>query len=291
MASGCSTVLGDLYLVTFVQSIASTVAATLGRQSLIVRHLRPVYEWLLHLLTAGKGIPWVINGSIYRIDPRHRHRVGHEYDVPVAEFLRKNVRPGDVCLNVGANVGVYVFQFCSWSAPDGQVFAFEPNPTTVPVLRRHIDLNDLGDRVRIVPVAVGDKSDQETLYAAAADGMSRLGSPNPLIGESASPISVTVVTLDEYCEEHGLVPDWIFMDIEGFEIRALMGARRLIQQCASRLQIILEMHPNSWESAGTSREHFEDLIATFDRHVIPLTGQVDPWRDHGLVYLRPYAQK
>jgi FkbM family methyltransferase len=272
---------------SLLQSTASAIAAKLGRQSLIIRNLRPFYEWILGLSTIGRGIPWPINGVTYRIDPRHRHRVGHEYDAPVANFIRQKVRPGEVCLNVGANVGVYVLQFCRWSVPNGQVIAFEPNPMTVQVLRRHIELNGLEKRVHIISAAVAEKSDQATLYIADADGMSRLGSPNPLIGQRASSVSVAVVTLDEYCEAQSLEPDWLVMDIEGFEIRALMGARRLIQHRGPSLHIVLEMHPDAWETAGGSRGQFEDLLAGLSRRVYPLTGQTDPWREHGLVYLAP----
>jgi FkbM family methyltransferase len=287
MASRCKTVLGDLYLVSFLQSTATTVAARLGRQSLIIRHLRPVYEWLLELSTVGRGIPWSINGVTNRIDPRHRHRMGHNYDASAAAFLCQAVKPGDLCINVGANVGIYVLQFAYWSRPSGQIIAFEPNPSALPVLQRHIELNQLTKRVRTVPVAVADRRGESTFYAAGADGMSRLGSPNSLIADRVACVTVPVVTLDEYCEQESLKPDWLFLDIEGFELRALLGSHRIIRQRGADLKIIVEMHPDAWDIAGNNRQQFEEFLATLGLGVLPLSGQTDPWKDHGLVYISP----
>ena len=80
-----------------------TTSGLLGRESSMIRRLRPAYETLLDWTSLGKGIPWTINGVTYRVDPRYRRQLGQNYDVPVAAFLRDRVRPGAICFNVGAN--------------------------------------------------------------------------------------------------------------------------------------------------------------------------------------------
>ncbi|HTW87784.1 MAG TPA: hypothetical protein VMD75_07240, partial [Candidatus Binataceae bacterium] len=62
-------------------------------------------------MTLGRGIPWEINGEVFRIDPHQRHRLGHDYDAAVAQFLARRVQRGDLCFDIGANVGVYALQF------------------------------------------------------------------------------------------------------------------------------------------------------------------------------------
>ena len=42
--------------------------------------------------------------------------------------FRAAVRPGDVVLEAGANVGAYTMLFAQWVGPAGRVFAFEPDP-------------------------------------------------------------------------------------------------------------------------------------------------------------------
>jgi FkbM family methyltransferase len=54
------------------------------------------------------------------------------------------------------------------------------------------------------------------------DGISWLGS------RRRHKATVPVVTLDEYCEANELYPDRLVMDIEGFELAALSGCKRLL---------------------------------------------------------------
>lgn len=274
-----------------LQTTARRTSGLLGRESWLVRRTRPVYESFLEWSGHGKGIPWAINGVTYRVDPHYRHRLGQNYDAPVAAFLRERVKPGSLCLDVGANVGVYVLQFAHWTGPTGRVVAFEPNPGARVVLEKHVRMNGLTERVRIVPAAVGEASGEEILYAAGADGMSRLGEPNQALEGCVSEITVPVITLDEYCKTENLKPDWLFMDIEGFEIAALAGARELIQSRQSEMGIIVEMHPNVWNSANTTRTRAESLFDELGLHPVPLTGQSDPLDEHGLVYLEHQSSR
>jgi FkbM family methyltransferase len=263
--------------------VAGRVAGAAGRESWLVRRLRPAYESLLDW--AGRGIAWEINGVTFRVDPRQRHRLGHDYDAPVAAFIRARLRPGALCFDVGANVGVYVLQFAHWAGPAGRVVAFEPNPAARAVLARHVELNGLGQRVEVAPAAVGAAPGEATLYADGADGMSRLGEPNALIADRARALRVPVVTLDDFCRERALRPDWLLIDIEGFELAALAGARRLLTERGAALHVVVEMHPSVWDSAGATRAGAAALLDELGLRPVPLTGQRDPLGEHGLVYL------
>jgi FkbM family methyltransferase len=271
--------------VSMLQTMAGRIAGIVGRESWLIKRMRPAYESLLEWSGRGRGAAWTINGVEYRVDPHHRHRLGRDYDAPVATFLRERVKPGAVCLDVGANVGVYVLQFARWSAPAGRVVAFEPNPGARAVLEKHVRFNDLAGRVTIVPVAVSAGAGSAVLYAADADGMSRLGEPNSSIAGRAREIVVPTVTLDEYCEREGLAPDWLFIDIEGFEAAALEGARRLIQARGREMGVVVEMHPNVWHTAGTTRAVLERLLDELRLDAVPLTGQKDALGEYGLVHL------
>ena len=236
-------------------------------------------------MSGTRGIDWAINGVTYRIDPRYRHQLGREYDAPVAAFLRERVRPGMVCLDVGANVGVYVLQFAHWVGPAGKVIAFEPNPGALEVLHRHIRMNQLMNCAEVVPVAIGATNGDAVLYASKADGMSRLGAPNVAIADRVHEVRVPLVTLDHYCRSRALQPDWLFIDIEGFEINALIGARETIQSRREKLGIVVEMHPDVWSSAATTRPLAEATLAELGLRAVPLTGQLNPLDDYGIVHL------
>lgn len=270
---------------SILQTAASQTARFVGRESWLVRQTRPAYEYLLDWSHGGRGIPWSINGQIFRIDPRCRPLMGHNYEPAVAAFIRERIKPGALCFDVGANVGVYVLQLAHWSAPTGRVVAFEPNPTARIILEKHIQLNEVIERVRIVPAAIGRDNGEAILFADGADVLGRLIESNPLRAGSASQVTVPVMTLDDFCSREKLIPDWLLMDIEGFEIEALAGAREVIKSCGRSLEIVVEMHPAAWESSNTTREKAEALFAEFGRRPIPLTGQSDPLNEYGLVHL------
>ena len=155
---------------SLLQETARRAAGLLGRESWLIRRLRPAYESLLERSNNGIGIRWKINGVTYLVDPHQRHRLGQNYDPPVAAFLRERVEPGSLCFDVGANVGVYVLQFAYWSAPTGRIVAFEPNPSACSILEKHVRMDELSERVRIVPTAVREI---RILYAAEAEAMGR----------------------------------------------------------------------------------------------------------------------
>jgi len=189
-----------------IQRAARAAADTLGRRSRLIRGLRPAYESFLDWSSRGQGIPFTINGVEFRRDPRCRDRFPDEfvYEAPVADLLRNRIGPGQLCFDVGANVGYYVLQLAYWSHPGGKVVAFEPNPEARVILEKHVRLNGFADDVNVVPAAVGALAGTATLYTpgenSGLDGISRLGSPIDLIARSARKVTTPVVTLDEYCE-------------------------------------------------------------------------------------------
>lgn len=230
-------------------------------------------------------MPWRINGEPFRVDPHYRHMFGQNYEPAVAAFLRQRVRPGDICFDVGANVGVYVLQLGRWTSDSGTIVAFEPNPSARRVLERHVAMNDLSKRVVIVDSAIADRASERQLYSHGVDGMARLEHPNVRLAGGASGQAVGVVSLDAFVAATGLEPKWIIMDIEGFEIQALLGAKELIRRLNGHLGWVIEFHPQAWPSVGTPREALENLLSELNLRLRPLTGQADPLAEYGHVFL------
>lgn len=276
----------DLRGLTWIQRAARAASGAIGRDAWVVRRARPVYQSVLHRLSGGRGIPWSINGVRYRIDPRFRHRLGAEYETDVARYLREHIRPGDVCIDVGANIGAYVLQLARWSAPGGRTVAFEPNPEALDVLERHVRMNDLESTVTIVRSAVGADEGTGVLQAAGADGMSRLDVPNPILADAARPISVAMITLDSYCAIHTLRPHWIVVDVEGFEGDVLLGARRTVHSGVLR-GIVAEFHPSVWTAAPFAPGGLGAVLDELRLMATPLAGQRDIFAQHGPVLLVP----
>jgi len=140
------------------------------------------------------------------------------------------------------------------------------------------------DRVEVVAAAVGDENGQVDLYVDSANGMARAGTPNPLL-PGAVAIRTPVVTLDAFRAERSASPAWIVMDIEGWEIAALRGARTLLADT----RIAVELHPSAWAWSGHNRADLEQLLDEWRLTPLPLAGQHDVLGQHGQAVLEPAA--
>jgi FkbM family methyltransferase len=239
------------------------------------------------LATVGRGsTSWVINGEPFRVVPQYRREIGGQPDPAVSALLKSRLEPGGICMNVGANVGAHVLQMARRVGPSGRVIAFEPNPAAMRVLSRHVTINGFADRVTLVESAAGAKPGTAVLYTQGVDQRARLGSANPGLSGPLHPISVPVTTLDTWCDTHHLRPDWLMIDVEGFEEDVLRGAETLISTHPA-LGVIVEMHPGTWTDTRTTRASMAGLIDRLGRRAVSLDGAADPFGQHNIALLEP----
>ena len=273
-----------------IHAAASALAGGAAlRDTPLRRLLSPLYGQFLHLITAGRGVAAEINGEPFRLDPRFRGFIQPDYEAELAAILRSRMRPGQVCLDIGAHVGVYALQIARWTAPGGQVVAFEPNAGTAAVLRRHLRLNGLTGSVRVEDMALGRAAGTSMFFGEPGSGLSRLSAPNPEDPAAPRGTTVAVATVDGYCRTHALRPDWMLIDVEGFEFDVLAGAAETIRGRGRALSIVIEIHPTLWPTTGWTRENVEALFSSLGRQPASLVGQGDPLGDYGSIELLPVA--
>ena len=247
----------------------------------VKRPLRPLKELAVRMATRGRVVRQV-NGRSFVVATQTRQLFRPDYDPGATLAMTKALHPGATAWNVGANVGIHVLQMADRVGPTGRVFAFEPNPHALELLRRNVELNGFGDRVTIIPAAVGESAGETDFHVAGFDGMARGGMPNPLLRVTQR-IRVPVVTMDDFLARHGK-PDCVLMDIEGWEVGALLGGQSLLQPKMPAL--IVELHsPAAWKWSGHSEEALRALLERHRLRVTPLSGQADPLRDHGQVLI------
>ncbi|MDR0356171.1 MAG: FkbM family methyltransferase [Deltaproteobacteria bacterium] len=139
------------------------------------------------------------------------------------------IREGDVFLDCGACCG----ETAVWAVNKGagKVFAFEPNPEAHAYLLANAEKYGLG-RIFFVPAGVGAASSRMNMVMEAGNiGGARL--------TESSDGAVPVTALDDWCRENAVKPDFIKMDVEGWEMKALQGARQVITECRPRLAVCL----------------------------------------------------
>lgn len=160
------------------------------------------------------------------------------YEPGVSALVTRLLRSGDVCLDIGANIGWYTTLCASLVGPTGAVHAFEPLPPTFRRLERNVQL--LGDaaHVHLTCAALGETPGTGTLHVfpGVPDGHTSLSA----FGRSdAATHACAVTTIDACLTERGLdAVTFVKLDIEGAELACLRGADRLFAQPTPPLWIV-----------------------------------------------------
>lgn len=191
-------------------------------------------------------------------DSMHRHIYFYGvYEAATTKFLWSIARPGWTFLDVGANVGYYSFLALDLGGPRSTVHAFEPNPAMAGLMAMSNGARR-NARVEVTTAACGDRVGQAQLCLSPEPGNTGLSSLRS--GSSSEPgvaLPVDVVTLDEHVADHGLVPDVVKIDVEGYELAVLLGAERLLKDQVPRW-VICEVGPDLTPARA--------VVSTMDQH-------------------------
>ena len=134
-------------------------------------------------------------------------------------FVLHYLKPDDLFVDVGANVGSYTL--LASGAVGSRSIAFEPVPQTLARLRANCDANRLGSRVEIRPVCIG-ASAGTVAFSTNADTMNSIV-PND---DMCPSIQVPLRRLDAEIEK---APNLIKIDAEGSDDDVLAGATALLR--------------------------------------------------------------
>jgi len=141
-------------------------------------------------------------------------------------FLRRQLRPGQVLIDVGANVGHISLLLADVIGPP-QIFAFEPTPISFARLVENWKLNNW-ETDNLFQNAIGSKACEVDI----PNVVSPITTNSPLLkSESGRSVQVAMVTLDS---KRALWRDrtigLLKIDVEGYELEAFRGARDLLER-------------------------------------------------------------
>lgn len=127
-------------------------------------------------------------------------------------------RPGDVCIDIGANIGTNVLNWYRHN-PAGRIIGLEPHPQIVQRLNRNIALNRCAN-VEVFPFAVSDQNGQLEMYTDEGSTMLVAGD-----ARKSRKHVIKAVTLDTLVQTLGVrTIDLCKIDVEGHEAAVLKGA-------------------------------------------------------------------
>ena len=168
-----------------------------------------------------------------------------EYSEGEIALFQQILKPGDIAIDVGANIGALTVPIAQLVGPTGEVYAYEPGHNNLAVLALNIRQNNLAN-VEIVPFAAGDKAGEVTVVPVASPNLWR--KPEEKFNKTfGDPVKVKTVPIDSLkLEKCKLVK----VDVDGMEIETLIGMDDTIKRCRPLIYIENEQEGKQEELIG-----------------------------------------
>jgi FkbM family methyltransferase len=172
------------------------------------------------------------------------NRFKSKQDAEELSLLKQTIKKGDTVLDIGSNIGFYASIISELVGDNGKVICFEPDKTNF----KHLQ-NSLKNQPNVILVnkAVSDKTGKIEIFTSHRLNVDhRTYKPE----KYNSSYFIDAITIDDYLAENFHV-DFIKMDIQGAEIFALKGMKKVLSE-NKNLQIVTEFWPHGLQSAGSS---------------------------------------
>jgi FkbM family methyltransferase len=199
------------------------------------------------------------------------------WEPDLTHFIRRRLKPGDLFVDVGANIGYFSVVAARAVGDSGKVVAVEASPRVFQDLQQTLRENGCSSTVRTVNVAATAKAGSIPVYAGPAHNtgltstVERWGRRQQATVE-ALPLD-DILTAEEMSRVRVLK-----IDVEGGEDQVLAGMARVISDAPRDLEILVELSPQWW--ANNTNRPIDVLEPFIDGgfHVYAMENSYWPWR-------------
>lgn len=153
------------------------------------------------------------------------------------KMVRRIIKKGAVVIDIGANIGYYALLESKLAGSEGMIYAIEPSPENVRALKKNLRINNRKN-MRIFELAIGDKQGKAVMNISPHSNLNTFVSQEGR--EVVGKINVPMTTLDAFLKgkKH---PDFIRMDVEGYEYNVLKGMKKTLQ-AKKPFSFFIEVH-------------------------------------------------
>ena len=166
------------------------------------------------------------------------------------------LQPGDVFVDVGANIGYYTVIAAQRVGPHGKVYAYEPDPRNFALLEKNIALNGLHN-VALFPCALYDDNRNGKLYVSGDNyGDHRIYDS----ADDRTHHDITLVHGGNHLGQHTQRINFLKVDTQGSEFYVINGLRSLLEQNRQHLSMVLEFSPWGIRRSGADAHALVDML-------------------------------
>jgi FkbM family methyltransferase len=174
------------------------------------------------------------------------------HECHIADLLLTSVRPGDICIDIGANIGYFTMIMARLAGRTGKVFAYEPVPENFAILKKNAEIASRdGAPVTTINAAVSERSGPMRIVRREYSTYHQVVPEN----EAAGADSISGVCLDDELPRLALnsAVSFLKIDVEGHELSVLRGLRESLRLGRIR-RIVVEVSP------GADVAEIEDIL-------------------------------
>lgn len=216
--------------------------------------------------------------------------IGIYYEIEATEVLRQLLRPGDILVDVGANVGFLTLTGVSLVGPSGRVISVEPNAELLERVRACVSHNGISN-VELCPFALGETRGVAKLIIESHHGAASLRHRNSLgVDVEVAPGDVVLSGAPQSA--------WclIKIDVEGYEQKALKGFESTLAR--RRTAFLIEITEDWLELVGGSAETlfktmfeagyqaFRPIVSRRGFTLLAINGHLRGTKQYDAVFLR-----
>jgi FkbM family methyltransferase len=260
----------------------------LARQGYRLIHLgRKIFGQTDHAVVKRSGLMWdldlsqVIDFCIYLFGG---------FEVRTANLYKNYIKPGDIVLDIGANIGSHTLPMAQLARSRGRVIALEPTAYAFQKLQKNIALNpqtaSCVTAKQVMLVAAADKTVMPEIYSSWP--LEPQGSIHEVHGgELKSTAGAEAQTLDEIVASLNLAKvNFIKIDVDGHEFRVLSGAMNTLKKFHPVM--IMELEPHLYVTNPAEFDGIFTLLAGLGASMSDvLTGQIMPMNGHEIRKIIP----
>ena len=199
-----------------------------------------------------------IQGHKMLLDPQDSLYISSNgfYERFETEVVKKQIKEGDIIVDIGANIGYYTLIMARLAGPKGKVFAFEPDPYNFAILKKNVEINGYKNII-LEQKAVSNKTQKTKLYLNADNyGDHRIYK----FDESHKSVAIESITLDDYFKDYGCNIDFVKIDTQGAEYYIIEGMKTILEK-NQNIKIILEYTFAFFEELGLNPALFLETLA------------------------------